>query len=346
MKKTLQPLEFLQAATSFPKFYWKSRDSAEVFAGYGVSKKFETVCGGNAFSNQACQGVWSRFPDSFFFSPVDSLRTPWHSATISFSLPHNVKRKDVPSFSAWKQQVKDALQKIEHDHFQKVVLARQTTLSFESAVDPYQVMRMLNLRGQDSTLFMLQIDSETAFVGASPEKLFHRHGHKIASEAVAGTKISQEKWSEKELREVEAVKVFLHQKLSTLCHDVHWSSLQNKPFGEIEHLCYNVEGSLNKDVADLDLIAHLHPTPALGGFPQQEALRYLEQIEPIHRGWYGSPLGLFSSQEADIAVAIRSALICGSQVHLFAGLGIVQGSDPLQEWEELDKKIAHFLRFL
>ena len=73
-----------------------------------------------------------------------------------------------------------------------------------------------------------------------------------------------------------------------------------------------------------------------------QALTFLEEHEPFSRGWYGSPIGWITSQEANIAVAIRSALIKDKQLTLFAGAGIVQGSEPDKEWEELEQKITPF----
>jgi menaquinone-specific isochorismate synthase len=338
-------LPFLQEAQAFPKFYWKSRGASHAVAGYGTSSHAEVTLSAQAFSTTACQGVWSECPTSFSLSPAAVTQESYDPRPLSFSLPQPIKRSDTPTFSAWKHQVEDALHQIEQGRFQKVVLARQTTLSFSAPPSLTHLMRSLNHLGSHATLFMLNLNPHTTFMGASPEKLFCRKGRTLFSEALAGTKTSHESWGEKEMEEFAVVQKFLRQKFSTYCTDVHWLPREDHPFADLQHLYQKVEGVLNEDISDETLIASFHPTPALGGFPSKAALDYLEEIEPIHRGWYGSPLGLFSPQESDVAVAIRSALICHSEMHLFAGLGIVKGSDPTKEWEELDKKIAHFLRF-
>jgi menaquinone-specific isochorismate synthase len=327
-----------------PKVYWKPRGSTIAWVGNGLKEKESTYFGGHAFSSQGCQGVWKDFPESFFFSPAELQQELWVPSEPKFSLPKLLTRKDTPSFDEWWMMVNNTLAKIDKDHFRKVVLARQTTLTFASKIDPFQVLKLLTPLGPQTSLFLLQLDDETAFLGASPEKLFHRQERKIYTEALAGTKDAQEEWTGKEFSEIDAVQVFLQDRLMRTCSQMHWHAPQQKAFGTLQHLYQNIEGVLKDGISDEDLLLQLHPTPALGGLPQKEAVAYLTEIEPFCRGWYGGPFGMVSPQETDMAVAIRCALIRGSEMHLFAGAGIVKGSKPDKEWEELDRKIAHFMR--
>lgn len=338
------------SALQFPKVYWKSRGATQAFAGWGEDPHGEVSFGGQAFSPEACQGVWSPFPSSFFFSPKTLIQETWTPGVLGFCLPRLLRRDDTPSKEDWILQVKDATHKIGQGDFEKVVLARQTTLTLEAPVNPTEVLRLLNPLGKEASLFMLQISPEITFLGASPEKLFHRKDRTLSSEALAGTKNLSDSWTAKEFAEITPVQKFLNDKFHLCCDKFSWLPPQEKTFGHLTHLYQGIEGVLKDDISDSTLLTHLHPTPALGGFPRKEALHYLSQVEPIHRGWYGSPFGLtsglISPSETDMAVAIRSALICGSKMHLFAGAGITALSNPELEWEELDKKIAHFLRYL
>lgn len=342
--------KFLAEGTQFPKIYWKSRGSRFAFAGYGagrgVEKNSPLTFGGQAFSSQSCQGIWSAFPASLFFSPTSMKQELWDSSKIPFVFPKLLERKDTPTFDKWWMMVNDAIEKIKKDQLKKVVLARQTTLIFDGKIDPLQVLRMLTPFGTETSLFLLQLDADTAFLGATPEKLFHRQERKITSEALAGTKDQMEEWTSKESSEIEAVQVFLHEKFLKCCRDIQWQAPEQKSFGNLNHLYQSIRGELKEEVSDQELFLHLHPTPALGGLPKQAAIAYLSQVEPFHRGWYGGPFGMVSPQETDMAVAIRSALIRGNEMHLFAGTGIVKESKAEKEWEELDRKIAHYLRFI
>jgi len=346
--------KFLDEAMQYPKIYWKSRGSNFAYAGYGtgpglgggVEKNSPLSFGGQAFTPQACQGIWSCFPPSLYFSPTTIKQEVWNSSRFPFVLPKVLQRKDTPTFEAWWMMVSDAVEKIQNNQLKKVVLARQSSLKLDGKIDPLHVLRMLTPYGSQASLFMLQLDADTAFVGATPEKLFHRQERKITSEAIAGTKGQIEQWTPKETSEIEAVQVFLHEKFMRCCRDIKWHPPEQKPFGILNHLYQSIRGDLKDEISDQELFLHLHPTPALGGLPKEAAISYLTEIEPLHRGWYGGPFGMVSPQETDMAVAIRSALIRRNEMHLFAGAGIVKGSDPQTEWQELDRKIHHYLRFL
>jgi menaquinone-specific isochorismate synthase len=242
--------------------------------------------------------------------------------------------------------VADASLKIEQDAFRKVVLARQTTLTFDDVINPSELLSGLMPFGDHTSLFMLQLGPHTAFLGASPEKLFSRSDRQFCTEALAGTIDLTRQWSPKEFEEVAAVRVFLQTQLVSCCQDLRWGLCEERPFGKLRHLYQKVDGLLKTKISDKMLISLLHPTPALGGLPREPVMNYLRNVEPFNRGWYGAPIGLISEKETDLAVAIRSMLVHGNELHLFAGAGIVKGSEAPREWEELDAKIAHVLRWL
>ncbi|MGL5309601.1 MAG: chorismate-binding protein, partial [Plesiomonas shigelloides] len=91
---------------------------------------------------------------------------------------------------------------------------------------------------------------------------------------------------------------------------------------------------------DAQCLTWLHPTAAVAGLPREPARRFIHEHEPFERGWYAGSVGHISRERAEFTVAIRSALIQQNQVHLFAGAGIVPGSDPEAEWQEIERKAA------
>ena len=98
---------------------------------------------------------------------------------------------------------------------------------------------------------------------------------------------------------------------------------------------------LNPDKRLLDGIHALHPTPAVGGLPTATAMDFIRRHEGFDRGWYAAPVGWLDSQgNGDFLVALRSALIAPRHCHLFAGCGIVEGSQPAGEYEETQIKLA------
>ena len=114
----------------------------------------------------------------------------------------------------------------------------------------------------------------------------------------------------------------------------------------VQHLHTPFEGQLRPGVTDGDLLDLLHPTPATGGYPAGAAQEFLARIEKTQRGWYAGPLGWVRPEAAEFCVAIRSARVRGSRLELWAGAGVVPGSEPEKEWAELESKIAGPLRLL
>jgi menaquinone-specific isochorismate synthase len=107
----------------------------------------------------------------------------------------------------------------------------------------------------------------------------------------------------------------------------------------VQHLRTDVRGTLRPGVRDADVLAALHPTPAVCGLPTERAMSVLRDVEGFDRGLYCGLVGLWRADEAEFAVAIRSALICGREVQLYAGAGIVDGSDADAEWDETVDKL-------
>ena len=113
----------------------------------------------------------------------------------------------------------------------------------------------------------------------------------------------------------------------------------------VQHLGTAVEGRLSKpEPSVLDLVAGLQPTPALGGFPRDDALTVIARLEPFARGRYGGPVGWVDADgNGEWAVGIRSADIDGEHARLMAGVGVVAGSDPDAELAETLAKLQAML---
>ena len=112
-----------------------------------------------------------------------------------------------------------------------------------------------------------------------------------------------------------------------------------------------MRGRLRPDAADAapidaQLIDSLHPTPAVCGTPRSPAQSWLAANEGFDRGLYAAPVGWIGDDAAELCVAIRSALVAGDDVSVFAGAGLVAGSEPDAEWSEVEGKIAAMLEAL
>ena len=110
--------------------------------------------------------------------------------------------------------------------------------------------------------------------------------------------------------------------------------------GNVCHLQSDISGRLARERHILDLVAALHPTPAVGGLPREKAREAIEELEPEGRGWYAGPIGWCDAAgEGEFFVALRGALLTKDRAHLLAGCGLVAASDPEEEWQETGWKM-------
>ncbi len=271
-------------------------------------------------------------------------------------LPLVRTRRDLPTRPDWSAAVRFALREIEAGRLGKVVLARRATLSASAPLDPFALLGKLRETTPGCFHFCFQPHAGTAFLGASPERLFRRDGREIRSEAVAGTRprgssdadderLSAElRASDKEQREHDFVRASIRAAIEPLCTRLEVAADAGEMIlAQGRHLVSAVRGTLRPGVSDPELLAALHPTPAVAGHPTEDALATIRQLEPFHRGWYAGPVGWLGGDSAEFAVGIRSAVVRSGSISLYSGAGIVRGSEPDAEWAEIEHKITDFL---
>lgn len=255
-----------------------------------------------------------------------------------------LKRTYLPTQTEWNNKVQNILARIEQNELQKVVLARICTLELDTIPDPFAITAALKQKAQGSFVFCLQSEN-FSFLGATPERLFARKGEQIHSEALAGTRPLDPKWTEelltdpKEQREFHFVQSYLQTTLGPLCNHLKFAPTSVHKTSHLQHLYSPCSGELKQGTTDAQIIKQLHPTPALCGTPKEKAFHLIHELEPFERGLYTGVMGWHTPTQSEWIVGIRSCLIKGNTVTLFSGTGIVEGSDPQREWEELNQKL-------
>ncbi|MCF6284167.1 MAG: isochorismate synthase [Candidatus Hydrogenedentes bacterium] len=283
------------------------------------------------------------------------------AGTVEAPLPPIVGRVDLPDRAAWKTLVHRALDAFAEHRLEKVVLARETELRFDtdSMLDPIGLLRRLLRHTTHSYEFCFHPSANRAFLGASPERLFHRNNVYLQSEALAGTRPRGDSdaadsalgdallRSDKDLREHRFVVRCLRDHFQRFCtttnHDSEPSLMRLR---NCQHLHTRMEGILKQPDVDAALLDAFHPTPAVGGVPRQQALDWLAENEPFDRGVYAAPVGWVGFDETEFCVGIRSGLIEGNTLALYSGAGIVPGSSAEEEWDEIENKMSNFLEAL
>jgi isochorismate synthase len=252
----------------------------------------------------------------------------------------------------WKALVLEALGSIRGGSLSKVVLARAIDLALKTPVDPRRLARRLSSRFPTCRTFLLRGQRDSAsFIGATPETFLSLSSLRFVTEALAGSAPPGEgaalMKSNKDRREHGWVVDHLLAGLQPLTEQL---DTVGPPFvralPNVEHLASRVSGRLRPEVGLAELVAALHPTPAVGGVPAAAAQRFLRAREELDRGLYAGLLGTIGEGRAELVVALRSALVRGQSARLFVGAGIVEGSTPDGEWEETQLKARALLSAL
>lgn len=239
----------------------------------------------------------------------------------------------------WHALVNRALEEIRAGSLDKVVLARALDVEAEGPLDTGSILARLEERNPGCRTFLLRGDDGSAFLGATPETLCRIQGSTLRTEALAGSArpgaAAELLGSQKDLREHRWVVDHLTFALQGLATDEqHPREPAVRAFANVLHLHTPIRARLLPGRSVADVVAALHPTPAVGGVPAAHALSFLADHEDLDRGLYAGLVGWVGLGRAELAVALRSAVVRGSRARLFAGAGVVEGSSAEAEWAE------------
>ena len=242
----------------------------------------------------------------------------------------------------------------------KVVLSRSLRLLSDRPIEASALLRAL-AQDEHVTAFCVPLaggPSGRALVGATPELLVARQGLDVVSHPLAGSArrlpdagadraaAQALMASDKDRREHAEVVTAILDLLAPHCAELaHPGEPQLTATDTMWHLGTRIEGRLRDEaMSALDLAALLHPTPAVCGTPREAAARAIAELEGYERGFYAGAAGwVDEAGEGAWHVAIRCAEIAGNEARLYAGAGIVPGSDPMAEGEETSAKFAALL---
>lgn len=250
--------------------------------------------------------------------------------------------------------VADGLAAIGGGRLRKVTLARSRRYGRVRRTEPRAVLAAFARHYPRCFRFWIEPAGRSAFAGVSPERLVARRGDTLRADALAGTvgrapEPAQDAnlgalllANNKERREHEAVVDFLRERLGRFATAIDAAAVPGLlKLANVQHLHTPFEAALTDDAPGiLGLAAQVHPTPAVAGVPADEATRWIADHEGLERGWYSGGVGVVQrSGDGELCVAIRSGLFEDDALWLFAGAGIVSGSDPAREAREVEQKM-------
>jgi salicylate biosynthesis isochorismate synthase len=248
----------------------------------------------------------------------------------------------------WRKAVEDTLADIEAGRLNKAVLARAVRIHADRPWHPWAVARRLRSEQPEATVFALRRGTRI-FIGATPERLVRVGAGRIETAAVAGTAApggeaagADEIFLEdrKERLEHRLVVEEIARRLEPLTSDLIVPETPRVLHtAELRHLYTPISGRLRSATGLMEVATELHPTPAVCGLPCGEAMAAIRAREGLERGWFAGAVGWSDAEGGEAVVPLRSALLDGGDALLFAGAGIVAGSDWARELEETRLKL-------
>lgn len=267
--------------------------------------------------------------------------------------------KNVTGVDQYKRAVVSSLKSIQSNHLKKIVLAQALDVNSATPFNLFQSLNNLRRLHPDCYIFSTSNGKGQNFIGASPERLISIHNQQLKTDALAGsaprgrTAAADAKLancllqSDKERHEHRVVIDFIIQSLYSLGIVPQLLPPRLRRLSNIQHLWTPIQAKVPANVHPLEIVAQLHPTPAVAGAERDIACAKIRSYESFERGLYAAPLGWVDYQgNSEFIVGIRSALIDGDRARLYAGAGIVAGSDPDKELAEIQLKLQALLKAL
>lgn len=263
------------------------------------------------------------------------------------------EESEVGDAGGYERNVAAGVAAIRAGRYRKVVLARARDLRATTRFHPLRALNALRGRFPDCYAFSVGNGAGSSFIGASPERLVAVDQGRLRTEALAGSAPRGRTAAEdaafarellhsgKDVREQGLVLESILRRLANVgVTAAAPGRARVRQLPNVQHLCTPVEAVLAPGADLLRIAGELHPTPAVGGSPRAAAVAHLRELEPFDRGLYAGTLGWVNHRgDGEFLVAIRSALMCGDTARLYAGAGIVEGSDPAKELAETELKM-------
>lgn len=297
--------------------------------------------------------------DGFVFAPFNKKdRLPYipstNKHTFAFTnIPSSNSPKTPYNNSKAKADFIALVEKVKRilitKRFQKIVVSR--SFKSDSNTPLETILNRLLFRYPEAMVYLWSHPKVGTWFGATPERLLSKKGDTVQTMALAATqtvkKNNQYHWSAKERNEQALVTQQIVEDLSSfISRDaLKISTPYNKIAGNVVHLCTDLQAKI-ANIPLRQVIDVLHPTPAVGGIPRQQAIDFIDKEEGYDRQYYTGFLGPFSSINTHLFVNLRCAKFSNQRVTLFVGAGITSESEASQEWEETQRKAETLLAAL
>ncbi len=297
----------------------------KIVAKSGIFKKTDNIFKENGFF--VCDFIQN---NKYIFETIESLKSDFH---YSKQQPSSIEKEE------YLKQAADIIEVLKKKQLQKIVYSRIKKINI--VCSPINLFNQMCEDYPSSFVYLISSEFFGTWLGASPEILIERktNSNKYLTVALAGTKFSAESvWGSKEIKEQLLVREFLEKSLlENGAKNLTISETYDAQAGNLFHLKNELEFDLKIDNLN-NLIETIHPTPAVSGLPQKEAVNYILQNEKHKRELYTGIIGIKGEIALNTYVNLRCCQIIDNAAFLYLGGGFTSESDSEKEWEETEQK--------
>lgn len=275
--------------------------------------------------------------NAFYIKQEKEIKTNIDVIT-DVTLSKNKIKTNISDSDRHQQLVRSAIDEIHHSNIHKIVISRKESHQINS-LDPTTVFKRLVKKYENAFVYLLFHPKLGMWSGATPETLLKVKNNTFTTMALASTQVYKgdlnTKWGDKELKEQQMVADYINVALNKACIQFKVSPIETIKAGSLLHLKTNFTGILpNENNAIKNIVAVLHPTPAVCGMPKKESKAYILKNENYNRSFYTGFLGEIMENEVSLFVNLRCYHYQDKMLNLFIGGGITEESHPEKEWLE------------
>lgn len=232
--------------------------------------------------------------------------------------------------------IQKTIHTIQNSGIRKIVISRNKIIE-NRQFDLFQTFRNLIDQHPGAWVYLWHHPGKETWMGATPELLLNQSGSIIQTVSLAGTKLPEKEWTEKEIDEQQFVTDFIADEFSQL-ENLKIKGPETIQAGKFQHLKSYISAKTPADFDLETLLRNIHPTPAVCGLPKKEAYDFILENEGYDREFYAGFMGIEKENTRTYYVNLRCAQFFQNQVQIYVGGGITAESNPEKEWEETELK--------
>lgn len=232
--------------------------------------------------------------------------------------------------------IQQTIQDIQDSDLKKVVISRKKQIENKN-FSIFKTYKNLLENHPNALVFLWHYPGNETWIGATPELLLSQDGNLVKTVSLAGTKLPEAEWTEKEIDEQQIVTDFIVSNFEGF-ENLKVVGPETVQAGKFQHLKSYISAEVSNNDSLNDLLAKMHPTPALCGMPKQHAFDYILDNEGYDREFYSGYIGLENENSKEYFVNLRSAQVYEDKIWIYVGGGITVDSNPKKEWMETELK--------